>query len=131
MILPDEGPLSDALTGDALPLAGWSLSLDLYPGEVRALVFQSSTSTPLADANVGGPSGPDGSVAMPGLSEDGGVPGSMSDMTSANDENERRSGSGSGGGCAMMRSASPAWIAVLVVLGLARRRRASAVSRRS
>ena len=125
--LPDEGPVSDALTGDALPLAGRSFSLDLYPGEVRALVFQSSTSTPLGDAGMGEPSGPDGSVDTPGLSEDGGVPGSTSDMTSANDENERSSGSGSGGGCAMMRSPSPAWIAVLVLFGLARRRRSSSV----
>ena len=111
VVLPDDGAVSDALTGEQLALNERSITLDLYPGEVRALLFEWNAPIPMVDAGMGGSNLSDMLVEPPGPTVDGGVPGSMRDMMPENGEVSDGSSDDSSGGCMMaLRRHLPGWL---------------------
>ena len=75
--VPVDSRVTDAVTGNEILAMGSSIDMNLYPGEVRALVVKEAQSTPLADGGM--PSMDDGGM-MP-ISDEGVAPVADGGMT--------------------------------------------------
>ncbi len=116
--LPSQSRVADAVSGDEILAQGAELTMNLYPGQVRALLVEES---------MGGES--DGMVMDGGTANmpDAGMEETDDGGSVEEDSGETSPSSGSGdGGCTVGPGGggAPLVFAIVVVLGLCRRRRA-------
>ena len=128
--LPEAGRLTDAVTGELLLDDAMEHTMALYPGEVRALVYQSSTPQPVEDAGApvadAGASIDSRAPQTPAVDRGMSAPSRAADMLASSGDSSMSSSEGqeSGGGCsaALVRPAPALWFIFFIGLFGTRRR---------
>ena len=127
--MPSNSQVTDAVTGSEVLARGSSISFNLYPGEVRALVVKDAPALPTADGGMmstadggtmavdGGSMTADGGAAMTDSGGDSAAGNPMADAASMS------GGGGGGGGCQATGDGVPTvtLFGLVLLMGLRRR----------